>query len=631
LSGGATRRAVIAGGLAAAALPLGGGRPARAGSAGIGGAGTGVGTRHGLSTFGDLKYPTDFTEFDYVDPDAPKGGRLVTSPSTWAGNQNPDTFNSFNAYIVRGDTPPGIQMTFAALMARAYDEPDAVYGYVAESVTVAADGDAYTFQLRPTARFHDGTPITAEDVAFSYRTLQSDGHPDYAQALSEVAEVVAEAPERVTIRFTGRQSRGAIGLVSTFPIFSAAYYSGRTFDTTTLEPPLGSGPYKIGAFQTGSYIEYQRVKDHWAAELPVMRGQNNFDVIRYEFFRERAVGLEAFKAGQTLLREEFTALAWSTQYDFPAALDGRVARLELEDLSPSGGQGWHINLRRDTFKDIRVREALGLAFDFEWSNRNLFFGHYKRTQSPFANTEFEAQGRPSADELVLLEPFRGQVPEATFGPAVTQPVTDGSGRDRAGLRRAAELLAAAGWRVSGGVLRDAAGTPFRISFLDNSTAFARVLVPYIANLKLLGIEATHEVVDASQYQARSDRFDFDLLSRRMSFPATPDESLKLGWYSSQAGLSGSANLSGLADPAVDALIDKALRSKSRAELTLACRALDRVLRATRYWIPQWYKPNHWLAYWDVYRRPAAKPRYNRGVETTWWLDAARARALQKGL
>lgn len=620
MTAGATRRGVLAGGLAVAGLPLG--RPARAAA---------VEARHGFSTFGDLKYPADFTAFDYVNPNAPKGGRLIKSPDTWSGNQNPETFNSLNAYILRGDAAPGIQITFASLMTRAYDEPDAVYGFAAEQVTISEDGDSYTFDLRPTARFHDGSPLTAEDVAFSYRTLKTDGHPDYAQALAELAEVVVETPTRLTLRFTGQQSRGAAGLVSQFPIFSAAYYAKRKFDETTMEPPLGSGPYKVGALRVGSYIEYDRVKDHWSAELPVMKGQNNFDVLRYEFFREREVALEAFKAGQILLREEFTALAWSTQYDFPAVADGRVARVELEDLSPSGGQGWHINLRRDTFRDVRVREAIGLAFDFEWSNRNLFFGHYKRTQSPFVNTEFEAQGRPTADELVLLEPFRGQVSDVVFGPAVTQPVTDGSGRDRAGLRRAAELLAAAGWRIERGALRDKSGTAMRIAFLDNSTSFGRILTPFIANLKLLGIEAVHEVVDASQYQARSDKFDFDLISRRMVFPATPDESLKLGWHSGQAGLSGSTNLSGLADPVVDALIEKALRSRSRAELALTCRALDRVLRAQRYWIPQWHKPSHWLAYWDVYRRPATKPRYTRGIETTWWLDVDRARALQKGL
>jgi microcin C transport system substrate-binding protein len=612
---------MLAGGLAATVLPLLPAGPARAGGE----------PRHGLSTFGDLKYPADFTAFDYVNPDAPKGGRLVTLPQQWATNQNPETFNSLNPFIVRGETPPGIDLTFASLMARAYDEPDAVYGLAAERVTIAEDGNSYAFDLHAGITFHDGSALTAADVAFSYRTLKADGHPDYTQALSELEDAIAETPTRVVLRFTGRQSRGAIGLVATFPILSAAYYAKRPFDQTSQEPPLGSGPYRIGAFRTGSYIEYERVKGHWSADLPVMRGQNNFDVIRYEFFRERKVALEALKAGQVLLREENTALDWSTQYDFPAANDGRVVRLELEDLSPSGGQGWHLNLRRDKFHDVRVREAIGLAFDFEWSNRNLFYGQYKRAQSPFVNTEFEAQGKPSADELVLLEPFRGQVPETVFGPAVTQPTSDGSGRNRDGLRRAADLLAAAGWKVQHGLLRDQAGTPFRIGFLDSSTTFGRILVPFFANLKLLGIEATHDVVDSAQYQARSDAFDFDVISRRLSFPATPDETLKLGWHSSQANLPGAKNLSGLADPVVDALIDKALRSKNRAELVLACKVLDRVLRAHRYWIPQWYKPNHWLAFWDVYRRPASKPRYARAVETTWWLDEARARALQKGL
>jgi microcin C transport system substrate-binding protein len=613
-----SRRQVLAG---AGAFLAAGNRPARAAGA----------PQHGFSTFGDLKYGADFTCFDYVNPDAPKGGRLVTIASTTFGNQNFNTFNTLNSYILKGDAAPGLQRIFASLMVRAEDEPDAVYGLIAESVTISADGNRYAFTLRKSATFHDGSPITSADVAFSYEALKTQGHPDFTEVLHELDRVETPTPDVAVLVFSGRQSRGAAGLAVTFPVFSKAYYATTPFEQTTLQSPLGNGPYKVGRFSSGSFIEYNRVADWWGANLPVMKGQMNFDVLRYEFYKERTVAFEAFKAGQYLVHEEFSSLNWATQYDFPAVRAGHVVRREIEDRSPSGAQGWHINLRREKFKDIRVREAIGLAFDFEWSNRNLFYGSYRRTQSAFVNTEFEAIGKPSADELVLLEPFRGQVSDAVFGMPVMQPVSDGSGRDRTLLRRAAELLAEAGWRVSDGILRNRAGEALRISFLDNSQAFARILAPFITNLRHLGIEATHEIVDASQYQKRRDEFDFDMVSLRQSLQPTPDESIRVYWHSSQAGIPGSTNLAGLADPVVDALLEKALKARSRDELTITCRALDRVLRTARYWIPQWSKASHWIAMWDIYQSPALKPRYDRGIESTWWLDADKARHLEKGL
>jgi microcin C transport system substrate-binding protein len=587
--------------------------------------------RHGLSAFGDLKYPADFKNFDYVNPAAPKGGRLSTVASQWAWNQNPTTFSSFNTLVLKGEAPPGMEVTFTSLMTRATDEPDAVYGLLARSVEVLADGDTYVFRLRPEARFHDGSPITAEDVAFSLNIIKEKGYPDVAQTIRAMASATAEGPDRVVVKFDAKRSRSLPMIVATLPIVSKAYYATRDFEQSTLEPPLGSGPYKIGRYEAGRYVEYERVKDWWGADLPVMRGQYNFDVVRMEFYRERTASFEAFKSGAYTVREEFVSAVWAQQYEFPALAEKKVVRFELEDLSPSGQQGWYFNTRRPKFQDRRVREAIGLVFDFEWSNKNLFFGSYERISSFFPKTDFEAKGLPSPAELKLLEPLRGKVPDEVFGEPFLAPVSDGSGRDRALLRRASALLTEAGWAMKDGALRNPAGEAFTIEFIDTDTSFQRIINPFAENLKRLGIEVTQRVLDGAQYQRRKDEFDFDVLSRRVSFGATPDESLRQNYAASAADQRGSSNLAGIKDPAIDALIEAALAAKSREELYVACRALDRVLRAGRYWIPHWQKSSHWIAMWDVYARPAVKPRYSRGIQETWWVDMEKAQRLGKGL
>lgn len=617
---GPSRRAAIGGAvgfLAGAALPL----PAPTQGA----------LRHGLSAYGDLRYPVDFRHFDWVDPRAPKGGRLITVPSSWALNQNPTTFNSLNGLILKGDAAVGLDFVFASLMTRALDEPDAVYGLVAKAVEISDDGLVDRFLLRREARFHDGSPLTADDVVFSILTLKEKGHPLLSQVLVDVEDVVAEAPDRVVVRYRKGRGRTLPLTVATLPILSRAFWASRDFSASTLEPPLGSGAYRVGRFEPGRFIEYERVADWWAKDLPVSVGRANFDVIRYEMYRERTTGFEAFKAGRYLLREEFTSIVWATQYDFPAVLDGRVKKLELEDHAPSGAQGWFLNCRREIFRDARVREAIGLAFDFEWSNANLFFGSYRRTASFFANSELEATGRPSAAELALLEPFRGTVPDEVFGEAWRPPVSDGSGRDRAMLRRAADLLAEAGWVRRGDRLVDAGGKPFEIEFLEADQTFGRITGPFVKALQALGIAARERIVDPSQYEKRIADFDFDVVSRRYSFGATPDEGLRQFWHSSSARQPGSSNLAGIADPAVDALIERLLAAETRAAAVTTAQALDRVLRAGRYWVPHWMKASHWIAAWDVHGRPAVKPRYDRAIESTWWVDRPRAEALGKGL
>ncbi|NBN65770.1 ABC transporter substrate-binding protein [Microvirga tunisiensis] len=580
--------------------------------------------RHGLSVFGELKYAPGFEAFEYVRRDAPKGGRISFSAPSWAYNQNPQTFNTFNTFILKGDAPPRMEMCFDSLMVRALDEPDAIYGLVAAGVEIAADGNSYIFHLRPEARFHDGSRLTADDVAFSLNLLKASGHPQISQAIQEFTEARALDEARVEVLFSGKQTRQLPLIVAGLPIFSRRYYSAYDFTQSTLTPPLSSGPYKVGAHEVGRFVEYHRVTDWWAQDLPVSRGQNNFDVIRLEFFRERQVTFEAFKKGLLTFHEEFTSKTWNTEYTFPAVTEGKVLKKEIPDNRPSGAQGWFFNARLPKFADPRVRRALGFAFDFEWSNQNLFYGMYRRTQSFFQNSDMMATGLPDAAELALLEPFRNRLPAEVFGEPALAPVSDGSGNDRSLLRQAAQLLADAGLERREGVLYGLDGKPFTIEFLDDSIAFDRVVQPLITNFKRLGIEATSRIVDPAQYQSRENDFDFEVTGRRFSLSATLSDETRDFWSSQSADRPGSRNLSGIKDPVVDALIDKALAASTRQDMVIAARALDRVLRAGHYWIPQWNKPYHSVAIWDVFGYPEKPPFYDFPVETTWWFDTDRA-------
>jgi len=585
--------------------------------------------RHGMSAFGDLNYPADFPYFNYVNPKAPKGGVFSQIGPNRQFNQSFQTFNSLNSYILKGDAAQGMELTFATLMVRSGDEPDAMYGLAARSVRVSDDGLTYTFTLRPEVKFHDGTPLTAHDVVWSLLTLKDKGHPIITQQLRDFTGAEATDDRTIVARFAENRARDVPLFVAGLPIFSRAYYSKKSFDESTLDIPLGSGAYKVGRFQVGHFIEFERVKDWWGADLPVSRGQNNFDVLRFEYYRDREVGFEGFTAKNYLFREEFTSRFWATRYDFPAFKDGRVKRNVLPDDTPSGAQGWFINTRREKFKDRRVREALIDAFDFEWTNKNIMYGSYDRTHSVFQNSPMMAQGKPDAAELALLEPFRGKVPDEVFGEPYLPPVTDASGQDRQWLRRGAQLLSDAGCALKNGkrILPD--GKPITIEFLIDEPTFQPHHLPYIKNLGVLGIDATLRIVDPVQYRSRVDGFDFDITVERFGFSSTPGDSLRTFFSSQAAATKGSQNRAGIADPAVDALIDTIIAAKTRADLTAACKALDRVIRAGRYWIPHWYKASHWIAYWDVFDRPPAKPRYFRGIPETWWYDGDKSAKLEK--
>lgn len=576
---------------------------------------------HGMSIFGDLKYGPDFTHFDYANPDAPKGG--------FFGTDMFGTFNSFNPYILQGDPVIGMGLTFDSLMTRATDEPDALYGLVAQSVSRSEDGLTYRFRLRPEARFNDGSPITPEDVAFSIMILKEEGHPSLRQQMRMVEGAEAEDEETVVVRFVEGRSRDLPLSVAGLPIFSAAYWEGRNFGASTTEPPLGSGPYRVGRFESGRFVSYERVEDYWAADLPVNRGQNNFDRVRYDYFRDRQVAFEAFRSGAFNYREEFTSRDWATGYNFPALNEGRVVQEELIDETPSGRQGWWFNTRREKFADPRIREALGYLFDFESVNRTIMFDSYMRTKSYFENSPMAAEGPLPDDEAALLEPFRDILPERAFGDAISPPVSDGSGTDRTNLRRAQELLQEAGCTYAGRNLMLPNGERFTIEFLDFSSALEPHTLHYTRNLGRIGIDATLRVVDASQFQRRVDDFDFDVITRRFVGSLTPGGELRVIFGSEAAETNGSPNIAGIADPAVDALVEKVIAAETREEMYVAARALDRVLRAGFYWVPMWFKGTHWLAFWDEFGRPETKPRFSVGALSTWWIDEDRARAARR--
>jgi microcin C transport system substrate-binding protein len=582
---------------------------------------------HGLSTFGDLKYKPDFTHFDYVFANAPKGGRMHFQPPNWLFNQNPQTFNTLNSFVLKGDSPPRMELIFDTLLVSSQDEPDAMYGLVAETIAVSDDTNVFTFTLRPEARFHDGTPLTAEDVAFSFMLLKEKGHPNLAQLITELEKAEATDAKTVVVTLSGRQNRDTILTIAGLPIFSKAYYTTQEFDAATLKPPLGSAAYKVGQLSAGRYIEFERVSDYWAADLPVNVGYSNFEVIRIDFFAERQPAFEAFKKGEITFREEFTSITWAQDYNFPAVNDGRVKKsLFPAELRPSL-QGWFFNTRRRKFADPRTRRAIGLAFDFEWTNRNLFFNSYERLSSYFEKSDFKAEGPPSPDELRLLEPFRAELPPDIFGEPYVPEKTDGSGRDRKFLRQAADLLAEAGWKQVGNQVVDEEGAPFEIEFLIDGAVFERVIAPYTNNLRLIGIDATIRQVDPVQYQSRTNDYDFDITMFAVSLSATPLDGLQQVFSSRAADTPGTYNYSGIKEPVVDKLLAMLSKINSREELIAITRSIDRILRARHYWVPNWYQPNHRVGHWDLFGWPEKKPDYAFTPESTWWFDRERATAI----
>jgi microcin C transport system substrate-binding protein len=585
---------------------------------------------HGLSTFGELSLPADFPHFAYVNPKAPKGGQITLQIKRAGGNQSFDTFNTLNTFVLQGDGAAGMDACFDSLMAGSGDEPGALYGLLAKSVAISADKLTYRFRLRPEAKFHDGSRVTAGDVAFSMNLLKSKGHPSFRLILNELVSAKAEGDDIVVVQLSSKRSRDLHLVVAGLPVFSEKYWSTRNFEASTLEPPLGSGAYKVGRFEQGRFIEFERVPTYWGKDLPVNLGTNNFDKIRWEYFRDRQVAFEGFKSGVITFQEEFTSRIWATGYDFPALNEGKVRKEALQKTEPVGSQGWVYNLRLEKFADPRIREALGLAFDFEWTRKTIMFGAYQRMTSYFENSDSKAVGKPSPEELKLLEPFRGQVPDEVFGEPWLPPVSDGSGSDRNLLRQADEMLRAAGCKRENNVLKLPNGQPFEIEFLDREPSLQPHTQPFQANLKRLGINAFSRLVDPAQYQRRLDDFDFDIISRALGGSSIPSDSLRIVYGSEAAKTRGSRNSGGIASPAIDAMIERVGRADSYAEVVIAAKCLDRLLRAGRYWIPMWWNDKEWLAYWDMYDRPATKPKFSSGAPGIWWYDPEKAKKIGRG-
>ncbi len=587
----------------------------------------GAAPSHGLSLFGDLKYGPDFAHFDYVDPDAPKGGLLHLATV--------DSYSTLNPFTLKGVSAAGATLPFEALLEGSADEPDAAYGLIASQVELAPDRSWMRFSLRPQARWHDGTPITADDVVFSFETLKTDGHPIFAIQLAGLDRVERAGTHDVVFHFSDLGNRKLPLIVGGMPIISKAYYQGRAFGETTMEPPLGSGAYRVASIDPGRSVTYERVADYWGAALPVNAGRHNFGTIRFDYYRDRTVMEEAVKAGEFDLHEEFTSKTWVTAYDIRAVEEGWLIKEVLPDNTPSGVQAYFINTRLPKFRDRLVREALSYVFDYEWLNENLFYGLYDRMASYFENSDLAARGLPSAAELAFLEPYRGAVPDEVFTEAFVPPRTDGSGNNRRNLRIARALFEEAGWTTRDGALVErATGAPMEIEFLYFEPTFERVIAPFARNLKRLGIEAKLRLVDGPQYEQRLKEHDFDITTRRFALSLSPGAELYAYFGADNADQTGSPNSSGIKDPAVDALIAEIIGAGDRASLIAAARALDRVLLWGHYMIPQWFKGSHHLVYWNKFGRPEIKPRYARGVADTWWVDPekeAKLTAYRKGL
>ncbi|HSV30225.1 MAG TPA: extracellular solute-binding protein [Candidatus Omnitrophota bacterium] len=572
---------------------------------------------HGIAMHGNLKYRPGFAHFDYVNPDAPKGGELRLADI--------GTFDSLNPFIVKGQAPDRADLPFETLLVSSADEPFSSYGLLAESVETPPDRSWVAFTLRREARWHDGKKVTPEDVIFSLDVLRTKGAPTYRFYYAGIDKVEKVGERGVKFTFKPGDNRELPLIVGELPILPKHYWETRDFSQTTLEPPLGSGPYKVAHLEPGRFIVYERVKDYWGADLPVRKGFYNFDRIRVDYYRDTTVALEALKAGEYDFREENEAKKWASGYaDWPALADGRARQEKLDNDLPAGMQGYAYNLRRPLWSDARVRRALALAFDFEWTNRNLFSGQYTRSESYWSNSELASTGLPSKAELKVLEPLRAGVPPEVFTAEYDLPAADGEDGIRPNLRQAMKLLEQAGWQVvDGKLVKD--GRPFTFEILLGQPTFERVTLPFVRNLARLGITATVRTVDPTQYVNRVRAFDYDMIVASWGQSLSPGNEQAMYWTSDSADHPGSRNLVGIKNPAVDKLVEAVIAAPDRESLVARTKALDRVLLWNHYVIPQWHIGYDRVAYWDKLGRPERTPM--RGYQLmSWWSKAARQSA-----
>ena len=560
------------------------------------------------------KYPENFQQFDYVNPDAPKGGDLNLSGF---GN-----YNTLNPFVLKGIAAGGItDLVIETLMEQSWDEPYSLYGLIAEDISLAKDKLSVTFKINPKARFSDGKPVTAEDVAFSFNTLRSDkAHPFYRLYWADVNRI--EVLDNLTVKFLFKKTNPELHLiVAQMPVFARHWIGEKQFDKVATEVPIGSGPYVVESFDLGKNITFKRDPNYWAKDLGVRRGMYNFERVVTKYYKDNTVRLEAFKAGEFDFNWEFNSKMWARDYKGPKFDSGAVLKEEVKHSNNAGMQGFVFNLRRELFQDKRVRRALVLAFDFEWSNENLFYGQYKRCDSYFSNSELASSGLPEGDELALLNEFRDQLPKEVFTQEWTAPTVKTPRDLRTNLRAAKKLLTEAGWKVKDGALQNAAGKKFEFEVVLAQKGFERILAPYAKNLKKLGIQMSYRTVDVSLYQRRSDTFDFDMIVQSFGQSQSPGNELRNYWHSSGADQEGSRNTMGLKDPVIDALIEKVVHSENRQQLVTAARALDRVLLHGDYLMPNWYIDTHRIAYKKEFSYPGLLPKYfsaDNWVLKTWW-------------
>lgn len=567
---------------------------------------------HAIAMHGEPRYPAGFTHFDYVNPAAPKGGVVRMASS--------GTFDSLNSFILEGVPAAGLAQLYDTLLVRSADEPLTAYGLVAESIELAEDRSWIAFNLRDGARFHDGSPLTAEDVAWTFETLRTRGHPLYKVLYADVPSVEVLGPHKVRFALGDRHNRELPVIVGQLPVLSKAHAELVPFEKSGEVAPMGSGPYRIGVVEPGRSVTYVRDPDYWARDLAVSHGRFNFGQLRYDYYRDEAAEIQGLKAHAYDLRIEISAKTWATAYNIPAVSAGALIKDEIQNELPKGMQGFGYNLRRPIFQDRRVRAALAHAFDFEWSNRTLFHGLYARSNSYFADSSMAAEGLPSPEELALLEPLRDRLPPEVFTDIYRAPDSQDPRKLRENLLQAMALLKQAGWTVQGGKLRNAAGERFRFEILIDGPSFERLALPFARNLERLGIEVGLRTVDVSQYQYRLNAFDLDMIVVTFPITATPGTEVRTFWGSAAADEPGSKNALGIRDPAIDRLIEHVVSAGDRQRLETATRALDRALLWGHYMIPHYYTDTFRMVYWDMFGRPEVTPKYDLLLDTWWVAD-----------
>ena len=570
--------------------------------------------RHAIAMHGEPAYGKSFTHFDYVNLNAPRTGSLRRSAM--------GSFDNFNAYIVKGVTADGTGYLFDTLMQQSGDEAFTLYSLVAEFIEVPDDRSWVRFHLNPNARFSDGSELTASDVEFTFNVLIEKGVPQLRAQYKEVTRVEVESKSVIKFSFKDNKNKELALILAQLPVFSEKDWQGKDFAKANLNIPLGSGPYTIKSFDAGRSIDYQRNDDYWAKDLPVNRGRYNFKHIIFDYYKDGSIAFEAFKAGDVDFRAENISKQWATGYQGKQFTSGNIIKEEIQHQNPQGMQAFWFNLRRDKFKDPNVRKALGLMFDFEWTNRTLFYGAYKRSDSFFSNSELAARGIPKGDELALLAPFKAQLPPELFTQVYTLDKTKGDGRVRKQQRQAIKLFKQAGWTLKSGKMLDANGKQFSVEFLVYSPSFERVIQPFRKNLQRIGVASEIRIVDVSQYVNRLNNFDFDIYTLIQAQSLSPGNEQLSMWGSEFANMPGTRNRIGLQDPVVDALVAKVINATDRDSLITATKALDRVLLWKNLVIPQWHISSYRVAYWQQIHRPEKLPKYGLAIDSWWYKDTA---------